>query len=268
MTSFDETIEYRGFNIEIHQDEIPSNPYEAYDFHAPALFYSQGSGLVEYDKCDGIADFFDRVTPSWVSRHWRKIVAIFGYSLGYTQTEFDAICKERAKESGLTLGEARLFEFSEILDGENYGGRDDFFDLLEKLYTLAGYVCLSTSFCGYSQGDYIAAFAVSTPAHKKKCGFAKGKDETPLSLETDLSTYAAWAFGDVFGYTIDGIDDASVWGFYGDNFEQNGLLDYARPEIDAHIARLARAKQAKVKALIKDRAPLAVRARAVAQIAA
>ena len=74
-------------------------------------------------------------------------------------------------------------------------------------------------------------------------------------LDSELSTYSSYVNGDVYGYMIEEIND-SCYGFYGYNFEKNGLLDYARDAIDSHIESERKRHQQKVKALIKHHVPI------------
>ena len=56
-------------------------------------------------------------------------------------------------------------------------------------------------------------------------------------LKAEVEEFSAYCNGDVFGYTIEDEDgqelDGQCFGFYGDDFDANGLLDAARAEVDA-----------------------------------
>ena len=54
--------------------------------------------------------------------------------------------------------------------------------------------------------------------------------------------------------------DASCWGFYGDDFEGNGLLEMAKNDIDCHIDHTRKERNTKLKELIKNNVPIINRA--------
>lgn len=59
-------------------------------------------------------------------------------------------------------------------------------------------------------------------------------------LKGELETYDAYIRGDVYGYKINnpfGEEIESLWGFYGYDHEDSGLLDEARSNIDADLER-------------------------------
>lgn len=60
------------------------------------------------------------------------------------------------------------------------------------------------------------------------------------------------------------IDDGSCWGFYGHEHKTSGLLEYAQNAIDCEIRSRKEAKTKKLKALITGKAPLDVRQTALA----
>jgi len=54
-------------------------------------------------------------------------------------------------------------------------------------------------------------------------------------LRSEVETYSQYINGDVYGYIVANDDDDhidSCWGFYGYDFENNGLMEYARNVID------------------------------------
>jgi len=56
-------------------------------------------------------------------------------------------------------------------------------------------------------------------------------EKTETILRSEIETYDQYLGGEVYGYCINELND-SCWGFYGHNWEENGLLDYARKAID------------------------------------
>ena len=57
----------------------------------------------------------------------------------------------------------------------------------------------------------------------------------------EVKTYSQWLSGSVYGYQVEAKEnnkiecDDSCWGFYGYEWDKNGLLDHAKPSIDYEI---------------------------------
>jgi len=261
-----ETIDYRGFEIKIQQDQCAENPWQNWDGMTPLMACSGRGDVSTYDSGDGIASFFDHVSDSWISRHWRKIAAI----LNVSESDCDSDCQSERDAYDASLGCVRKCYFEGILEGlapSYYTGARDYLDALESLYTLAGIAALSTYASGYSQGDYTTILLVATPAHLARCGI---KTATIDSLESDASLFAAWSFGDVFGFSIEdksGEYIDSCWGFYGSNHQKSGIFEQAESAIDWHITAQRKQRVSRLKTLIRNRVPLAMRGDQLAQFA-
>jgi hypothetical protein len=82
------------------------------------------------------------------------------------------------------------------------------------------------------------------------------------AIESDTDVYDSYIRGDVYGYSIEdsnGDQIDSCAGFYGYDFEKNGLYEQAKPAIDYEILNRLHKHFDKLKAQIKGKAPLAVR---------
>lgn len=85
-----------------------------------------------------------------------------------------------------------------------------------------------------------AGYAYITEEHKKAFGAENFTDEQlTKQIQNELDIYNMYLNCDVYGYNVDFADGevASVWGYYGVNHEENGLLDSAKTEIDTWLER-------------------------------
>ena len=101
---------------------------------------------------------------------------------------------------------------------------------------------------GYSQGDAADVLIVPTPKHAELCGYNLEK-VTKDQLHATFELFGYWAWGDVFGFIIEQKKDFtktyangdetedeewdevdSCWGFFGDDPEKSGMLDYINYE--------------------------------------
>lgn len=81
--------------------------------------------------------------------------------------------------------------------------------------------------------------------------------------EEELETYNDYVKGEVFGFVIEPgeeglpeVPDNSCYGYYGMNWEENGLIAEAHSNIDHTLWKLRKKKEKKLKAYIKYSVPL------------
>jgi hypothetical protein len=75
-------------------------------------------------------------------------------------------------------------------------------------------------------------------------------------LRCEVCVYDQYLSGEVYGWET---DTDSCGGFFGSDFEANGLLETARDSIDARLSDARRAHYRKLKQQIKHRVPLGLR---------
>ena len=235
-------IEYRGFDIEIHQDLYPMNPFTDCDGEYPLMYTNRD---VVTDFSDGNIDTYlnNYLTDGQVTRHQAKILDLIGverdcfnmdYPIGdWTKEERADILRDQLSEWLSESIDHRMF-FCEVFNIKHY--------------------CSTSS--GYSQGDWADVFVCWTPEFDRISGVTYNA-ATIKGMEAAFNLFGYWAWGDVYGYNIEGID--SCWGFYGD-IENSGLLEAAKGMIDYHLETERQKRAAKAKELIRNRVSLDKRA--------
>ena len=213
--------QFGPFKVRLIHDESPENPWTAWDCQTPLLAgKGRGGGWSEYDSGDGIACFFDHVSPDWVSRHWRAICAAL--DIDADAEDRDARESSKAGRYGLGLSETRRGRFAEYLSEAQHESR--FFGFLATLYGMAGIPALSVTVSGYAQGDFCPILLVATRAHAERCGydFDRPGFDVAESMEDDAELWRSYVFGDVFGYAVEdehGNTLDSCSGFFGCYFD-------------------------------------------------
>ena len=83
----------------------------------------------------------------------------------------------------------------------------------------------------------------------------KLKERIISYLEAEVKTYDDFLTGNIYGYSIekDEIDIDSCSGFYGYDFEENGLLECAKNSIDCEIDSIRKNHFNQLKAWIKNK---------------
>lgn len=248
-----------GFRVTAEQDSDARNPWKDMDCLPPLMSYYDRS-IQEYgDIPDPIAEMSD----SFINRKWRELCDIFD------MPESEARDLKSAYRYDCNIAEVKRDLLNQWLDGESGQAR---VNLLRDLFNLIGWPTLSTTSRGYSQGDWADLLLVYTPAHAAACGVkfprsAKAKAAALRDLESSAKLWGYWAWGDVYGAVIEAWDGENVigdplescWGFYGDDFDDSGLAEYAESEIAAIRDQRKAARLAKLKELICARVPVAIR---------
>lgn len=91
---------------------------------------------------------------------------------------------------------------------------------------------------------------------------AKRKKKLKQWLQAEVKTYDQYLRGEVYWYDIEGpngehIDSCS--GFYGSDWEENGLFEYAKPAVDHYIKQQRKQYFNRLKDMIRNHVPLQVR---------
>tara|TARA_R110000868_G_scaffold74337_10_gene214981 strand:+ start:517 stop:1263 length:747 start_codon:yes stop_codon:yes gene_type:complete len=236
----EESIEYRGFTIEVIQDDCPQNPFEDWDCNLPLMAsYGRSEGK-DYSEGEIYNYLCNVPTDNQIILHQKKIAELF-----------EDIDLDYFKENEFTKQD-KIDKIRYYIEKGNAS-----FDELKSYCDLFKIPALSTSRNGYSQGDYSKLFICYTKEFEERTGCTVDKvDEAHLRSTADL--YGYWAFGDVYGYNVEEIGD-SCYGFYGTDHEESGLLEYAKNAIDCHLERVKKERFAKIKQLIKAKVSLVLR---------
>lgn len=242
-----ETIEYKGFDIEIHLDQCAENPFEAWDCDPPiAVYYDRN--INSYATKYGDVNTVPTLTREQIKANITEILALTGYP------HVRSLANDRFYH-GASVYDLVNEAISEHVDDLGYSDR---LEALCDLYNMTGQAAIVRTSCGYSQRDYAEVLAVATFEFQKACGNATDYWAEPDTLEPSIDLYSAWAWGDVYGYSVEGIEDASCYGYYG-NHETSGLLDDAKATIDWHLESERKQRTERIKTYIRNRVPLAVR---------
>lgn len=269
MLSFDydsargeEIVSYGALTIRAVRDESPANPFTDWDCEPPLLVWYDGS-LTEYG--DGICEPLAAMSDSFISRRWRDIAAALDIKPEIVSAEM----RDRAK--GERIADARRDYFESALAGWPICALSgsDYLAALAKLWAMQGVEALDSCSSGYSQGDYADVLAVAIPSWAKKVGAPR--DTHKRQLEAAVKLYGAWAWGDVYGYVIDGPDGEtldSCWGYYGSDHDESGLAEAAESAAQHIYSDARKRKGERLKELIRNRVPFAMRPALLAEAAA
>jgi len=130
------------------------------------------------------------------------------------------------KDHGLSIEQAQ-----EIEESNNY------ICLPVYMYDHSGITINTTGFsCPWDSGKLGIIF-ISKKRARKEYGDKYDENKIREYLKVEVKTYDQYLRGDVYFFSIEDGDTHvdSCHGFFGDEFEENGLLEYARNGIDVYI---------------------------------
>lgn len=184
-----ETINYKGFDILINQDEMAENPRTTWDNFGKMVCFPPEYNLGDAHKIKDIHHLIAMLTEN-------KDKYIF-----FPLRLYD--------HSGITISVNNNYPYTDKWDS-----------------TFVGFIYVeldNTEISNWSK-EWIEKY------HKNKT-----KQEIISDiLKSEVEIYDKYLTGDVYYYDIEGIDYCG--GFFGTDFEKNGLLDYAKNAIDCHIS--------------------------------
>ncbi len=233
-----EKVNYRGLTIEISQDTMAENPFEAWDGNVPILTKGYNGNEIEYSDFEGIREYLSNYpTDGQIILHQKKILEIFEMHLLIEEWE----------EEGLSR-EDKIFEIRDIIKELHHD-----FDEMEEFCRLFKIPCKSYTSRGYSQSEWCDVFVLPTEDFYMSTGANPKKAEEIIKGAAEL--FDSWAWGDVYYYSVDEANN-SCGGFYGRDHNDSGLLFHAKDDIDCYLKAKLRAEIQKVKEMIKAKVPL------------
>lgn len=253
------TEEYKGFKIEISHDDCAENPFEAWDCE-PLIFVNYDRSIKDYGYN---ASFDSDYLPSLT-----RVQIIQNISFILDKTGHNSLRELREDYYNYSdIVDAINDALQEAYNGEYNSEKLDFYSDILNIIGVENYLgCTS----GYSQGDYAEVLVIACPNWIKHSGIAK--EHITESLEYAVKLFGYWAWGDVYGYSVEDSEGElidSCNGYYGDySANYGGAIEEARHAIDWHVKHLRKKRIDELKTLIKNRVPLYKREEILEQFAA
>lgn len=252
-----ETVTYKGFSIDIVSDVSPLNPFEEWDC-LPCLLVAGDRYATAYNDSNNYLNYLPELTREEIKANINTIKEIMGFK-SFRQFWCNGARGYFPHCSNFVevINDFLQIEYNDKSDSERWS-------MLAEVLEIKGIQYYQTSVCGYVQGAYCDVIAIADNDYLERTGLSPNHRLTE-GLEGACELYGFWAFGDVYGYVIPEIEE-SCWGFYGDDHNKSGLLEYAKNAIDCHIKYERRKRLNKLKELIKNHVPLTIRPRILSEV--
>ena len=235
----EETVRFGKYKIEFIREDSPEAPHDRGGYMPPALW--------AFDSlCDDHGPAHRGIlwdmSAADIAAQADTIRDILDISESTMQAD-----SEWMRDGG-DSDEWRKEYFAETLDNvRQYESAESYLQKLQALYNLKGIPAFLMKTHGYCQGDFARVLFVYTPEWAQKVGFphaipgAINLDGCRADAESSLKEFAAWAWGDVYGYSITrkGRDVDSCWGFYGSDPGESGIADAICESVNHDIERRA-----------------------------
>jgi hypothetical protein len=226
--------------IEIFSDENSLNPFKEWDCEPDIrINYGRRSNFIEH----GVTEISYTVRgilssmPNIVIRNQKEIADLLDIDFEYL------IENNETKED-------KVYHLCNEIDNSLSN------EVLYKLCLIAKIPCKLHESKGYSQGDYASVLIIITSEYLERIGGDRRKNKS--YLESTAKLFDNWAWGNVYGFKLferkdyvkiprsdfdnlitDNIEELIEWkqidscgGFYGDNFDTNGMLDHVGNEFE------------------------------------
>lgn len=233
-----DTIDYRGYKIEIHPDMHPVNPFEFGDTEPPILVSMENNDRTSEHGHDRLDDTAPYLSDDDIAAHWPEMLSDLDY--GSHWGDANRFARDEVVGTGKSFYEALRDEYDEYVSGLRVTER---LEAIAAIHRWQGNPAVVKTIRGFCQGDFGTVLAVATKEWRDRVGVPDESAERQAELAINL--FENYAFGSVYGYIVtatadeDEDDDSegdneieSCWGFHGMDHEASGLLDMARSEID------------------------------------
>ena len=225
-------VEYRGYNIEVHQDDHYDNPREDWgdNFGTMVCFHDR------YDLGDKRQDHYNN--DEWIENFAGQFCDDIQKKLDWW---YERLCP-RYEDSRTKYEKKRKEVIQKLLD-------DNVFMLPLYLYDHSGITMNTGGFsCPWDSGQVGYIYVTKEKVReefKVKVVSPKLRAKVYKILEQEVKVYDDYLTGNVWGYIIkdhngNEIDDGSCWGFYGDDgYEDDGyMINECKSIIDREIEEL------------------------------
>lgn len=220
MKNVVETIEYKGYKINIYQDDCDESPRE-WDNLGKMLCSHR-----RYNLGDEQLENYNHSFWNDFTRYIQNKYNIVDYD--EKETYLYDNCSEELTEKG----EEKI----------NKWIKDNIIVLPLYLYDHSGITISTSEFsCRWDSGQ-VGYIFVDFETIKKEYGVKrvskKLKEKVKKVLKSEVNTYDDYIRGNIYGFMIEdefGNEEGGCWGFYGYDWKENGLLSYAKDEIKGMI---------------------------------
>lgn len=236
------SIEYKGYTINIVNDDSPINPFDDWD-GLPHLVTIYDNQVKQYNDLEFDIEYLPELSRQEIVENlnlikillddYRSLLAILRDYRLHSENVVDAI------------NELLQYVYDDLSNNYRHSSANAKFEFYSNILDIKKVKHLLTVSCGYCQSDYVEMLLI-----------ANDENDTIESLQGAADLYSAWAWGDIYGFTVEGLEDASCWGFYGSDHDKSGLIEHAKSSIDCEIAYNRKQKINKLKTLIKNNVPI------------
>lgn len=224
---------YRNVPFEINYDLDPLNPFNHFDAMVPLIARTNYATVSYCD--DEILDYLQTLTTTDGGKEFAK---------KFFKTEVTGTEKESNYLAEKLFDHLKTYPFSVI---------EEFFTALDIAHKVM-------NVNGDSQSEWYQLLLVATPTFFDTSGLTEESFD-PKEFDYTADVFASWAFGNVFEFHIEFLNlTDSCCGFYGTDFANNGLYEYAHDMIDHYLDHvIPKRKAKKLKTLIKAKTPIELR---------
>jgi hypothetical protein len=240
-----EKIEYKGYAIEIIQDEDGLNPRSEWDNLATMICfhnrYTLGDKHDYRSPGEMMRSLAIEADPYLQDRieYWED-----GKGWAQLQNHYPNRCGEIVDE--------KINEMIQSTIEKHY------ITLPLYLYDHSGITMSTSPFsCPWDSGQ-VGIIYISKAKALVEYGWKRltksNRAKIISYLVSEVEVYDQYLTGDCYGYHVHKLDEDgeiedesdildSCWGFFGHDWEENGLFEHAKPAIDYHIKQMAEAEE-------------------------
>lgn len=265
MSDAIETEDYKGFTIEVHQDDDPESPRDWDNFGHMICWhnrYNLGDEQPSCDPAEYLLGLLPDKTQTWLETKWER----------EAEKLWDHLrTKDVAPGSRTHMREEQELEAAQTAELERHLDKHVPIRLPLFLYDHSGITMSTGAFsCPWDSGQVGFIYTTREEVLARFCAkrlTQRVKERAFALLRAEVKTYDDFITGAVYGYVVldpDGEEADGCWGYYGYDHEESGLMEAAKNAVDCEIRHRRRIRLGKLRELMHAHAPLEVRQRLLA----
>jgi hypothetical protein len=228
-----ETIDYRGYTVEIYQDIEPIDPIEYWDMLGTIVcwhkHYSLGHDQPKLEPNEFLERLAIEADPNIESK-----IEYWSNSTGWIKI------RNKHEKMDMAAKEVDQILYKLIQKAIN----KHYIILPIYMYDHSGITIRTSPFsCPWDSGQigyiYVSIDEIKSEHKNWKIITKSRKEYIKRVLQSEIKAYDQFLTGDVYGYIVNdpvtGNHIDSCWGFYGDDWKENNMHDHFEPAIDRHI---------------------------------
>lgn len=237
-----------GVKVSIWQDTCAICPLEWLDNNNIILLSHEYRHTSTLPRGRGLNDVLDSAISFLKPYHYKSRIKELAAAIGLEHAEFKALAKEYKFDFGGNIASA----YEDLIsDHVRDMFASDKLEAIKALFDISGTLSHLGGYSGYMQGEYVEILCFANSQYlkdrflyKETPNNKKARAKVLKALEADAKVLSQWAFGDVYGVTIEApqVDLNECYGGFIGNIDSPSIIEQINETLTTAFDQIAEAQ--------------------------